>query len=949
MIKHACNTFTASSYDKTQNQEVDAVRGSVLTDLQMSSLTKPMDSTLMPLSIRDDTQHEISTMLERPVFLPSFQWTSTSPVLPFNYVRSQFDARAVNHLQEYDFPQAVFENSAIHVDKLKNFQYMKADLEIEVKISPNPNLRGALLIVYKPYNGDILPFRRFGNQFMASQTSFPHKILNMEEVNSAKLVVPYANIYDYFDLSTPENQFGTLAIYVLSPLVGTESSASTSVAVNCRFIRPTYKVPTANDVLPVTQLQFARETIKKLRSFAQSDTGYVSAPDSREATTPGPVSKVATGVSMISDVLSQVPVVGKVASTVAWISRIVAHTAAAFGLSKPITIDKQCKSIIKPNSTMMHVEGTDDSTTLALLQDNGIDGSSFIPSVKDEMSFKHILARPNIFHAFQVDPVSFSGRKLMGKWEVSPFSEHQYKHQGSTDVNTLYLGSFAFTCINFATLWKGTIIYDIHMIKTVFHRGRFVVVFLPETNMADVPEVLNESITKCYSVVVNLQDRQDEQGRTTIRIAVPYTANTPWRNTFNLTNGAPDAGTLATKTGCLAVYALNDLSVNETVADKSMAFYIAHSAGEDFALGRPTIQLAPGYTGVYAETDHGEVFIPEDDNLLVPSHSYQDVSAGTTGEYYTSLRQIIKRAGKAFELTPSDSYLGIKLSSFREQSGLNGTGTRDVGTEDFPLKGIPTPFYMASFLYTFYNGSTHAKIFPATPGSTCDAYLKYSDVSTYQAALPENDSIGQPVFQQNQQTSNCFEIRTPWYRAIRGDAISSSLVPILGDVITCMRTRDRTGYGSQNENADVYESAGDDFNFYFLRGPPPMVSVKQANIPFPILPYEGTLVTLSFTNCTVQQGSTANVVQILGFTADPELDTTRDHFYRIQSDFPVELTSVGGTITDDTLGNYILQCVAGVLILSRSYTASFTLDPASTQATWRTYSSAPIRTAYPLA
>lgn len=117
-------------------------------------------------------------------------------------------------MQQFNFPQDIFTNSPLVVDKLKNYQYFKADIEIEVKINAQPFLQGALMLVYNPYYDQTGDFRRKGTRFLASQTSCPYKIVSVEEGNSLKLICPYANIYDLFDLGNSQNQFGSAFLYV---------------------------------------------------------------------------------------------------------------------------------------------------------------------------------------------------------------------------------------------------------------------------------------------------------------------------------------------------------------------------------------------------------------------------------------------------------------------------------------------------------------------------------------------------------------------------------------------------------------------------------------------------------------------------------------------------------------------------------------------------------------
>lgn len=822
------NTQSSSSsgfsYDHDQNTNVDSTRGNILTDIQMATETTPMPSSTTQMALNDTTTHEIRSILERPVNLGTYNWSSSAEVIPIQLSPADYTADKVNYLQQFNFPQDIFTNSPIVVDKLKNYQYFKADIEIEVKINVQPFLQGALMLVYNPYYNQTGDFRRKGTRFLASQTSCPYKIVSVEEGNSIKLICPYANIYDLFDLGNSDNQFGTVFLYVFSSLRGSEVPTSAKYTVFARFINPQFSVPTQRDVL--STYRDAHE-IKRLEEkgyrVAQASVAPVAASDTGEVETPGPVSKIASGVTTVADVLTDVPLIGRIASTVAWVSRAVGKTAATFGWSKPTSINPQSLNIVKPNNTLIHSEGNDDATTLAMLQDNGIDGSSFIPETKDEMSFSYTLGRPNYFHAQTASTTLFSARKLITSWEVSPFSKYQYGN--TADSQTMFLGSFAYTSM-MGTLWRGSINYDIMVVKTPFHQGRFAVVFLPETTIDNVPATLGELLNTNYNIVCNLKDRQDELGRTTFRINVPFISNTPWRETYRRTTATtpgPDASTLDTSTGCVAIYSLVDLTNPPTVSG-DVSFYIAHSAGEDYQIARPVMNLAPGYQTRYAQSDIGAVFVPEDENLLVPSHKTQDVTAQTTGEYFQSFRALMKRFGRFGALSQTSEYVGLKTRTFTEDPV---SGKRVMSQLNFSDAAIPTPWYMASFLYRFYNGSSSLKCIPFTAGAVAEAFISLDEDLAVQAIVPTATANGQPVYQQLQQMSNAFEVRSPYYRAVRCDVVDSNQSPVLGDVRTCVRLRNLGGYGSTTATSDLYEAAGDDFNFFFMVGPPPMVDIRN--------------------------------------------------------------------------------------------------------------------------
>nr|UNY41982.1 MAG: polyprotein 2 [Picornavirales sp.] len=879
----------ASSLD--QNQSIDSTRGNLLTDIQQPVPSTPMPSNAIPMALNDTTHHDISTILERPVNLGTFNWSSTDEVLPMKQPYSKYLAGTSSNLKKFDFPQAILEKAPIVVDKLKNYQYFRADIEIEVKFNAQPFLQGALQLVYNPYLEQIGDFRRKGTQYMASQTSCPNEILSIEEGSSLKLICPYANVYDYFDLANADNQFGTVYLNALSALRGNEP-ASVKYTVFARFVNPTFMVPTHIEVMPtIRDDQDIRRLEAKGYTVAQSSVEPYAASDTGEVETPGPVSKVAKGVTMIADVLSNVPVIGRLASTVAWVSRATMKTAATFGWSKPTTIQPQSKMVIKPCSTMIHTEGNDDAVTLALIQDNGIDGSSFIPENHDEMALSYIFGRPNIFHSQTVSQANFSAQKLLAKWEVSPFSEWQYGEDD--DSSTLYLGSFAYASM-MGTLWRGEIIFDIRVIKTAFHQGRFAVVYLPETNMKEVPETLGNMLNTNYNVVCDLA------GNSMLRVPVPYMSNVPWRKTYKYDKVAkkPNAATLETKTGCMAIYSVVDLSVPPTVSP-DVTFYIAHSGGEDYQICRPTCQLAPGFAAQYAQSDVGIYYaqsdtgactIPENSDPLVPSHKSQDVTGQTSGEYFKSLRSLCKRFGYIGNLSQVDTYTSFRTRHFTEDAT---GGFRTNAPVNLKTKAPPTPWYMVSFLYRFFHGSSQLKAIPFTSTIFADAFLSYDQDTSNQKNVQELDAYGQPIFAQLQNLSNAFELRTPYYRAVRGDVVNSKLTPVLEDVRTNIRMRNLANT-SRTGNMALFEAAGDDYNFYFLVGPPPMVDISNIKA-VPTYPSGNSVeVNLStLTNMVV--GTTRNRFTVATYTPARVFDAGKEYGIASSTQDFVKMIYIDGT------------------------------------------------------
>lgn len=833
----------------------DELRGQLMTDIQASVDSTPMDSTTTILALNDRTQHEMDTLLTRPVVLGNYKWSTSSAALSYHLTRADYHADTVNYLQKWNFPQDIFAQAPLLVDKLKNFQYFKSDVEIEVKINAQPFLSGALMLVYNPYYDKVSDIRGKGTRFLASQSSCPNKILSLENGNSLKMTCPYANVMDLFDLDDANDQFGTAFLYVLSDLKSSTVPSEVSFTVFARFINPQYYVPTQRSVL---NSQIVTQQAENLQRLGWTVTAPVAegeiTSDTGETKKSGPISTIAKTVSQVAGIVSKVPVLGSVATTVDWVARAVGGVASVFGFSKPVRADAHTVQVIKPMMSSVHSEGYDDAITMALLQDNGIDGTSILPSSQDEMALSYIFSRPNFFYRKEVTSFEFRAGELLLKWEVSPFSTYQAGDVENPD--SLFLGAFSYASM-MGDLWRGTIVFDIYMIKTCFHQGRFAIVHLPETAMDDVPATLGSLLTTNYGKSVNLREAGSESSTGVVRIPVPYISNVPWKRTTLFAGTVPHAGTLATSAGCLAIYALTDLSVPDSVAS-NMAFLIAHSGGDDYEVARPRTKLIGGYTPptAYAEGDFGEVAVPDHMDIMIPNVMKTNVTEQTTGEYFKSLRALIKRSSPVAAVKGNLRFINYKPHRFQE--GYDGQRIlQDKRTSEHAL---PTPFYLVSFLYRFWNGSTVVRI----PGSATDVTI---DAKLSIDAYPENlaDYDGIPVdgvfHTQQLAVSGAAEYRIPYYQDVRCN--------VVGAITENPAGAPRIGINLRHTwsaiSSYMFESAGDDFNFGFLVGPPPMRSAgiisSFATVPFPAPSTSITLDTSAIENgaTTINDDGTPSV------------------------------------------------------------------------------------------
>jgi hypothetical protein len=162
--------------------------------------------------------------MERYVKIKSTIWDSSSPVISTQLTLNDYLANTVKYLERFSLPQAIFDNSELHVEKANNFLLMKTDVTVEIKTNAEPFQQGALLLAYFPKSLSASKFRSTGNDFLGSITSAPHKVLYLEQGNKMEFTVPYAHIKDYLDLTDIDDTFGYVYLYALSELSGDSQS-----------------------------------------------------------------------------------------------------------------------------------------------------------------------------------------------------------------------------------------------------------------------------------------------------------------------------------------------------------------------------------------------------------------------------------------------------------------------------------------------------------------------------------------------------------------------------------------------------------------------------------------------------------------------------------------------------------------------------------------------------
>lgn len=560
------------------------------TDIQADVPLTPMASTLISKANSNETDHSLKDMLERFVLIETFKWKTDSPLLPMQLTQTNYMNSVKTYMKSYLLPQALIDASSLIRQKLNNFMLMKADMEIDIKVNATPFQQGELLVAYFPRSLSTSRFRAEGSEFLAAVTSAPHRRLKPEAGNALTFRVPYANVRDYIDLTSLDNTFGVLHIYVLSALKGESSMEEVDVTVRLRFVDVELKAPTNASVL--TSEYYRQKEIASIMHLENRTAPAGLHAQMAEGEKEGPVTRIASAVGTIGETLSGVPVIGAAAGMLGWFARAVAGVASVFGWSKAGDLTMPRANVHRTAAYMGNTEGKDASCMLAQIPDNAIDSFSMNPSTMDEMALSTIFSRPNLVGRITVPKNQFTGSDLLFSWEVSPFN--YLTQQLDSNGQDFCLGSFSFTSMLYK-LWRGSIKYSLSVVKTQYHSGRVLVVYFPNRTRIQIPATSGELMTTNSNMIYDLVAKADDEFSLEKPIVIPYTSDEPWKRTlYKNDNGLYDASTMNTCVGTIGVYCLNELVCPPSVS-QDVTFLLSVQAGDDYEVAIPQLQLQGGF------------------------------------------------------------------------------------------------------------------------------------------------------------------------------------------------------------------------------------------------------------------------------------------------------------------------------------------------------------------
>lgn len=630
--------------------------------------------------IGEKSDHSISDFLSRYVIIQQGTWSSTS-------VRGDVLSNLV-------FPKNLFNTGQYmvvqNINKIDGFTGFKAKVRVRIEVNSQPFQAGALMLHYVPYseymNSHTQWYATSSKADPVAASGCPHVIMNLANTTSMEFVTPYVSPYLYFNLATGQGSFGNVVISVLSGL-SSQSSTTAHYTIWAKFEDVELRYPT-DAPLTSNYAQIGNEVAKmESRKSISSTVGSLG--------------------NAIADTLPWVGL-GWLSSPARMISDAGESVLKMLGFSKPSVEAPVTRVKNSPAQYFMNCDGADTSHKLSVSAANAlITPSGWAGTDSDEMRLDYIASRPCYATSFNWVSTDTADKSLF-LLPVSPmYTMTPSEASPNAYARTLSMPLCA-KVASFFSLWRGTMVYRIQVIKTQFHSGRLRISYRPY--IYDDNNKISDMPAYAYTEEIDLSTGTD------FTFEVPFVSTRPWMQTYydiKTSVASGDARNVAT--GCVQISVINPLVSPVNVSSTVEVLVYASMKHAQFASPiRPPI--VPCNIPDVAQIGKARLIKTEESSAIQNTPSDLPLLPYSTcvGEVITSFRQLLKRA----------SYVGrveiTKASATTETPGSTGSGfvifpwapvSPQRGDFVATLAGKMIPQYSNSYIWYNNNNSQEPDLY----------------------------------------------------------------------------------------------------------------------------------------------------------------------------------------------------------------------------------------------
>lgn len=653
------------------------------------------DATFDTATVGDDS---LAAFFSRPIKIASYNW----PVAGLFF-------------EEFD-PWSLFFQDKRVINRVSNFNLLRAKLNVKIVISGNAFYFGRILASYHPLATTDFLTRNRGivaqDAIAASQR--PHFFIDPTTSQGGEMVLPFFWKRNYLNVPVSEwNQMGKMSLRAINLLLHLNASDS---PVNI------------NVFAWATEVQLAAPTSIAPDSLVPQSSEYAT----------GPISAPASAISKAAGALTSVPGIAPYARATEKVATTVSKAATAFGYSRPAIIDNVTPvNITHGNFSQTNTHESVQRLTLDARQELSIDPRTVGLSSVDEMSIQSIATRESYLDTFSWSPSTVPEVRLWNSL-VDPML-YATRTVAGTTAKEYHLTAMAYAALPF-DFWRGTLRFRFQIVAAALHRGRLKIVYDPFASIGSSAEY-----NTAYTYIVDIGEERD------FTIDVGWGTTQTFRQTKPLDSVLPfsvgvlpftHAGSFGN--GILSVFVVNSVT---SPNDDNTAIYVNVfvSAADNFEVARPsatnldrlmlvlpTLEPQAGEQVQLgdATTDPDMPYMqPTDATLATDIPSDDSTSLIYFGETVTSFRQILRR-----------------YCLYTAQSGdTSAFGTGAIGVLAFVANRMPglvtdddlTLFHFANttFLsyvragFAAYRGSVRWKLCPQVTRVTNPATAQTSSIA----------------------------------------------------------------------------------------------------------------------------------------------------------------------------------------------------------------------------
>lgn len=590
-----------------------------------------------------------------------------SPILPiirknddvldrflFAFTDTMSSALNTDYSKTYS-PWSILSDSSV-VPKISNYAYFKCDVEVQVTVNSSPRNKGWLYFSYIP-----APTETMSGDFAIIGTSAGTN-------DTRRIKALQAKIQMSFDLSeSGTKSFKIPFIYKdqMAPILTKNSSGNfTSAHLNptdfgyiyiftTYFHHPSDTSPASYSVQhKIVDLQLSTPTQVVAQSGILNAVATSVTPLANdEYSDSGPIAKIASASSNVVARLTDIPIIGRLAKSTSMFLGKLGKAADIFGFSKPVNIDKTCKTQFEYFDNGVYTSGFANVSKFSMDPKQELSIQPMVPVVESELSISFIGKQIGCLGNLVIAPSTLNGA-VLASFPVTPLL--YAKNAGNGGEIAVMPCMMAAQYFNF---WRGDVVFKFRAAFSGMDSYKVRIIydpfFVPRTTLAPLTSVaytLDWDLSVEKEIDVSLGYNSTRRWTRTYTNQLFNTAGAFTFNSIRYSGFGASAEITAlidqgNATGCLYLVQMSQA----VTLENSPVVISVHVWAENLLVNAPS---QPIFTGAGRQPPDPEVQSQMGRKVLVPSQPIpSDVNLIHFGESIGSFKQLLQREMPTYRVT----------------------------------------------------------------------------------------------------------------------------------------------------------------------------------------------------------------------------------------------------------------------------------------------------------